>query len=106
MTATKGNRFELSCGGISYPLFNVTWFKNNKELTSISNIYTDTSRNNRTAALVFTSANLTDEGFYHCVLTNSLGSATSRTIWVEILCKCCSLHTNITLTIYIHKLTA
>ena len=94
MTVIQGNRFELLCGGISYPVFNVTWYKNSELYTSLTSVYTDASRSNRTAALIFTSANTTDDGFYQCVLTNSLGSVTSTAIWINILCKYCALYTS------------
>ena len=87
MTVIQGNRFELLCGGISYPVFNVTWYKNSELYTSLTSVYTDASRSNRTAALIFTSANATDSGFYQCVLTNSLGSVASTSIGIEIQCK-------------------
>ena len=92
VTAIEGNRFELLCSGISYPIFNVTWYKNNELFTSLTSVYTDFSRINRTAALIFTSANVTDVGFYQCVLTNSLGSVAGIGTYIDILCKYCTLH--------------
>lgn len=87
MSVVEGNRFELLCNGISFPIFNVTWYKNNELFTSAASIYTDWTSNNRSVTLTVTSANVTDEGFYNCVLTNAFGSLTSKAIWIDIQCK-------------------
>lgn len=86
-TVVEGNTFKLQCGGISLPIFDVKWYKNNQLLNVLSSVYDDIGDNNRTASLIITSANVTDIGYYHCVIANTLGSDISSTAWIDILCK-------------------
>ena len=83
MTFVKGNNIELFCNAISYPMFNATWYKSNELINSATKVYNDASGNNQTTTLTITSANVTDEGFYMCTLTNILGSITSKAIWID-----------------------
>ena len=87
MTIIEGHRFDLHCNGTSLPIFNVSWYKDNALISNIAPTYNDISVINRIATLTISSANLADDGFYKCVLTNTLGSVTSTAIRVDIQCK-------------------
>ncbi|EDV21450.1 uncharacterized protein TRIADDRAFT_30409, partial [Trichoplax adhaerens] len=83
-TIVEGDRIELQCTGTSLPIFSVTWLKNNQPTTSDFTTYTNASSTNRTATLVIFSANIGDDGFYQCKLTNRLGNITSMASRVEV----------------------
>lgn len=100
LTVVEGNGFELQCSGIGLPIFDVTWYKNKELITSISSAYSDASTSSRTATLIISSANITDEGFYQCLLANPLGLVTSAASWVDVHRKfsnlCIFLKSNVT----------
>ena len=87
MTIIEGNGFDLYCNGTSLPIFNVLWYKDGVLLSHITPINNDISDINRVTTLTIASANVTDDGLYKCIITNTLGSFESTPIWVDINCK-------------------
>lgn len=94
VTIIEGYEVALKCSGIGYPIFNVTWYRDNQLITSHFTNYSDASNQNRTGNLIITAINATDSGMYTCILTNALGSATSMASWINVQCKYLSTFIN------------
>ena len=87
VSVTESEKLVLKCGGLGQPIFDIMWYKNNELITSPFTNFTNGNTNSRNGSLIIPATNITDEGFYTCVLKNDLGSVTSMAAWIDVQCK-------------------
>ena len=87
ISVTKGEKLELKCGGLGLPIFDIMWYKNNELITTHFTNFTTKNTNNRNGSLIIPATNITDQGFYTCVLTSDFGSVTSMAAYIDVQCK-------------------
>ncbi|EDV24851.1 uncharacterized protein TRIADDRAFT_12078, partial [Trichoplax adhaerens] len=86
IAAIEGQNITLYCSGISDPISNVTWFKNNNFVGNNHNYTIVSSVDNLIASslLIIYGVQLADNGAYQCKFTNPIGSSLSRNATLKI----------------------
>ena len=88
----EGENFSLTCASIGYPVPSISWTRNEKMLTGLSNNTIATSNvttlsdgmQHAESTLTVTNATADDEGLYTCISQNDVGTAKQAAANVDI----------------------